>query len=429
MPRLLLVLAAACLLAQSPPEPDARLAKVPPALREKAAAVLQESDEAKRLLLVRDLGLAPDFLLTVLDQEPSASIRREILSRIGRINTPLVHQMLERLITSDPDASVSVLALEQLRAQQSQSNLALFEQRLQGATGADRALLAAEHERSVALARGARLPSFFQTPPPVFSVKPPNQPIRVLAFGDFGQGTPGQQLTAHAMLRFHRRTPFDFAITLGDNFYPRGMESPSDPRWKTLWDELYNPLRIPFYVSFGNHDYGFPDSPVAELLYTHQSPTWRLPATRYTYAAGAVQFFAIDSQAPSLAQWLWLEEELNRSTARWKIVYGHHPIYSHGVHGDTPYLVRDLLPILRNRADAYFAGHDHDLQHLKPEDGVHFFISGGGGAGIRPITTGPRSLFAKSSYGFAVLEADQDSLKVSYFDPDLQLLYDHAIRK
>jgi len=428
MPRLLLLLAAS-LLAQPSPDLDPRLAKVPPALRERAVAALQTTDEAQRVLLVRDLAPATDFLLALLEQEPSARVRREIVTRLLRRDEPPVRQALERLIVSDPDASVSILALEQLRLLQSRANLTLFEQRLPAATAADRAPLAIEHERAVALARGARLPAFFQTPPPLFSLKPAGQPVRVLAFGDFGQGTPGQQRTAQAMLRFHESTSFDFAITLGDNFYPRGMESPSDPRWKTLWDELYDPLRIPFYVSFGNHDYGFPDSPAAELLYTHKSPTWRLPAVRYTYTAGPVQFFAIDSQAPSQAQWMWLEEELNRSPARWKIVYGHHPIYSAGQHGDTDYLVRDLLPILRNRADIYFAGHDHDLQHLQPEDGVHFFISGGGGAGIRPITPGPRSLFAQSSYGFAVVEAGQSTLKVSYYDPDLKPLYVYTLRK
>ena len=40
-----------------------------------------------------------------------------------------------------------------------------------------------------------------------------------------------------------------FAITLGDNFYDRAMESPSDPRWKTWIEDLYDPLGITFYAS------------------------------------------------------------------------------------------------------------------------------------------------------------------------------------
>jgi hypothetical protein len=393
-----------------------------------ADAVRREMDEERRAALVRRMARAPEALLSLLEQEPSGRVRLEIVDRLP-LTAPGVREVLERHVRSDPDAAVAIRALERLRLLQAQANLALFEERLRQAAPAERTVLAAEHERAVAAARGARLPGFFHTPPPVFSVKPRGQSIRVLAFGDYGQGTAGQKAAAAAMLRYHREHPFDFGITLGDNFYPRGMQSPSDPRWKTLWEELYDPIAIPFYISFGNHDYGFPDSPAAELLYALKSPTWRLPATRYTFTAGDAQFFAIDSQAPSQAQWMWLDQELDRSTARWKIVYGHHPIYSHGQHGDTRQLISELLPVLRHRADAYFAGHEHDMQHLHPEDGVHLFISGGGGAGIRPITPGPRSLFAASSYGFSAIEADASSLKVGFYDTDLKLLYEHTLQK
>lgn len=38
---------------------------------------------------------------------------------------------------------------------------------------------------------------------------------------------------------------------------------------------------------------------------------------------------------------------LRESTAKWKIVVGHHPIKSNGHHGDTQELVAQLLPILQ----------------------------------------------------------------------------------
>jgi len=426
LPALLAFCCAPLLMAQGD---DPRAARVPESLREKAALLTAPGDDATRVRLVRDLASAPDLLLSLLPGEPSAAVRREIVDRLGRINTPRIRRALTERIQSDPDPAVSILALERLRVLQAQSNLLLLDKRLQQARPEDRPLLAAEHERAVALARGARLPAFFHDPPPIFSAKPAGQPVRVLAFGDYGQGTAGQKAAAQAMLRYHRRQPFDFAITLGDNFYPRGMSGPADPRWKSLWEDLYDPIGIPFYISMGNHDWGQPDSPAAELLYTHKSPTWRLPATRYTFTAGSAQFFSIDTQAHNHAQSLWLAGELRRSTAQWKIVYGHHPIYSHGQHGDTRSLITDLLPILRARADAFFAGHEHDLQHLRPEDGLHFFISGGGGAGIRPITPGPRSLFAKSSYGFAVLDVAPNSLKVSFFDTNLTPLYEYTLTK
>ncbi len=251
--------------------------------------------------------------------------------------------------------------------------------------------------------------------------------MRVLAFGDFGQGTPAQQKTAAAMARFHANKPFDFGVTVGDNFYDRGMESTADPRWRTQWEELYSPLNVKVFATLGNHDWGFPDSPAAEILYSQQSASWRMPAPYYTFTAGAVQFFALDTNEVSEAQLVWLNDELTKSRARWKLVYGHHPIYSAGRHGDSKSLIRRLLPLLRGRADVYLAGHDHDLQHLKPEGGVHFFVSGGGGAGIRKIEASPRSLYAQSSHGFTVIEADAQQLKLIFYSDELKPLYEFAL--
>ena len=53
------------------------------------------------------------------------------------------------------------------------------------------------------------------------------------------------------------KASFDFGITLGDNFYSIGMESPEDLRWQTQWEKMYGPLGIPFYATLGNHDWGF----------------------------------------------------------------------------------------------------------------------------------------------------------------------------
>lgn len=261
-----------------------------------------------------------------------------------------------------------------------------------------------------------------------FSLKAAGQPIRVLAFGDFGDGSQRQKEVAASMLQYHRQRPFDFAITLGDNFYNKGMKGVDDPRWKTWWDELYDPLGIQFYATLGNHDYGFQQSPEAEILYSKKSPSWRMPATQYTFTAGWVQFFAIDSAAMTPNQLEWLKKALNNSFYGWKVVYGHHPIYSHGQHGDSRELIRELLPVIRDRADVYLAGHDHDMQHLKPEGSLHFFVSGTGGK-ARSINPGPRSLFAKSALGFLVLEGDQSSLKMTFVEKTLQPLYEYMLKK
>ena len=207
------------------------------------------------------------------------------------------------------------------------------------------------------------------------------------------------------------------------------MAGPADPRWQRDFERLYEPMHIRFYPSLGNHDWVLADSPAAEILYSAKSRLWQMPADRYTFIAGPVQFFALDTNLMTRAQLEWLDRELGLSKARWKIVYGHHPIYSYGAHGDDPSLRDNLLPLLRGRAHIYLCGHDHDLQHIAPEAGVHFVLAGGGGAAPRVITAGPRSLYAASKNGFAVIEGSRSTLTVMLVDENLEAVHQFVIRE
>ena len=407
-------------------------------LRLKGQELIAQSDEGQRArlaveLIRTDAAGAAEFLLAVLSADPSAKVRYAIVDNLGRLLDGRVREALERHAATDQDVGVARLALERLRAQRSLEMRALLRRRIDLARSkgddAGLRLLGEEDERWISLVRGTMLPSFMRVPPPLFSLKAEDKPIRVLAFGDYGTGSVDQKKTAAAMLGYHKASSFDFAITLGDNFYSLGMESPTDPRWKTWWDDVYNPLGIKFYATMGNHDWGYPDSPAAEILYGLQSPTWRMPSPYYTFTAGPVQFFALDTNEVSEAQLIWLKAELDKSRSRWKLVYGHHPIYSAGQHGDNPTLIAKLLPILKGRADVYLAGHDHDMQHLKPEGDLQFFVSGGGGASNRPIKPGPRSLFARQSFGFSVLEASAAELRITFISADSAKLYEYVLRR
>jgi hypothetical protein len=156
-----------------------------------------------------------------------------------------------------------------------------------------------------------------------------------------------------------------------------------------------------------------------------------MPGAYYTFTAGPVQFFALDTQSVALSekQRRWLDAELSRSQATWKVVYGHHPIYSGGAYEDRPDLIGRLLPILANRADIYICGHDHNLQALRPEGNVRFYIAGGGGAGLYDLRPYERSVFASKANGFAVLDADGGELTVSLVDTTGTPVYTETIRK
>jgi tartrate-resistant acid phosphatase type 5 len=381
-----------------------------------------------------------DFLLRLLPREPSArnrvALARAILNVAHFRANKRVRPVLTSLVLSDVDAAVVQQALDTLRGFELSPLRNLLEQRLEAARASGDVellrALASEHERWLSLERGTALPAFMRAVPPAFSLKPAGQPVRLVAFGDFGQGTEAQKRVAAAMLKEHRARPFDFGITTGDNFYPRGMESPADPRWKSWWEEMYAPLGIRFYATLGNHDWINFDSPAAEIIYAARSESWRLPAPYYTFTAGPVQFFAVDTDEISQAQALWLQDELERSRARWKVVYGHHPVFVSGLSGPayTAEMRKMLWPIIRGRADLYLSGHHHSLQHLRSPDGGHFVTSGGGGAATYAIDERePLALFARSANGFTTLEADEHTLTFKHLGDNGDELYSYTIRK
>jgi len=82
----------------------------------------------------------------------------------------------------------------------------------------------------------------------------------------------------------------------------------------------------------------------------------------------------------------FLQSRLSTSIYPWRIVVGHHPIYSAGDYG--PFnldLVSVLDPILRQyKVDAYFAAHENQLEHIaRPFPGApggvfNYFVVGAG---------------------------------------------------
>ena len=126
----------------------------------------------------------------------------------------------------------------------------------------------------------------------------------------------------------------------------------------------------------------------------------------------------------------WLDSVLNSTTARWNIVVGHHPIYSGGSrHGDTPELISDLKPILEKyKVQAYFCGHDHNLQHLKVNgEPIHYFVSGSGSR-TRKAGKSEHTIFSKRVSGFASVVLDAEKMEVKFIDYKGRNIYSTLIR-
>lgn len=221
--------------------------------------------------------------------------RDEVWRRHGQELQPVVQQRPQ----ADPDISLPIV--DALHALQAVRVRDANQERIQGISW----MQDPAHRQTVAKLKranedlgyiidGVDLPGFLRTPPPVFSVKTAGPAIRVVAMGDFGTDGKDESEVAAAMREYARTRPYDFGITLGDNFY-FPMKSPDDPKWGSVWEKLYGPMNIAFYPAFGNHDWGG-EVPAVELLYSARSSSWHFPAPYYTYVAGPAQFFVVNVQ-------------------------------------------------------------------------------------------------------------------------------------
>lgn len=285
--------------------------------------------------------------------------------------------------------------------------------------------------------------------------------VHFLAIGDFGSQAPQQAAVAKAMIRYAdrlKRAP-DGLLLLGDNFYGRVVGGVNSGRWQSGFEMMYpkSAFPNPCPAVLGNHDYhDTPGGDQMQLDYAQTPGTrWTMPHRWYRrdYGGGGnkplVTCLFIDTNLPNTKnalnnhkevwptmtveqeaeQWAWLKQQLQGDRAPWTIVVGHHPVYSNGAHGDTRGLVKKLAPQLQDHGvQLYLCGHDHDMQHLELEGlRTSFVVSGGGGAGLRPLKKKDRGPFARVVHGFTHLSIAADRMIVRHLDTDGRQI--HAFTK
>jgi hypothetical protein len=236
---------------------------------------------------------------------------------------------------------------------------------------------------------------------------------RFVALGDWGAGTPFQKDIAAQLFALYQKAPYDTVLMLGDNIYPKGDVNTSG---KAYFTDMYAPLierGVQFIVALGNHDIagGFQDDQVR---------FFKMPGYYYSVCKGPFEFFVINTNdfANNAIQQRWLDRALASSKAEWKIVMGHHPIYSSGLHGDNKGLIKTLEPILvRHSVPLYLAGHDHNYERFALIKGVQHLVSGGGGAYLRGfLNTAPSSLVRQKIHHFLSFTLEGDTLKMQAID-------------
>jgi tartrate-resistant acid phosphatase type 5 len=296
----------------------------------------------------------------------------------------------------------------------------------------------------------------------------------------------GLKAVARAMHDDCRSGPgCEFAVMLGDNIYPDGATASADDaeRFRKIFQEPYDPLaalapNFRIYVALGNHDWNTSrEGAMSQVRFHETTRPFYMDGIRYRVAPTGdprdLEVFVLDThvmlsamtilddeladdgseadsnQIDDTDAWAvprtadeihmaeWLEVSLAASPARWKIVIGHHPIWSSaGSKFQQARMMRRLiLPALCRHADLYLAGHEHtlevhtdackDVPEARDRPPLPQVVSGAAGK-QRPLNTAfarhqlasnpeLKSLWAEGlTWGFAhvTLEADRATIRM-----------------
>jgi predicted phosphodiesterase len=286
----------------------------------------------------------------------------------------------------------------------------------------------------------------------------PEKALHFIAMGDWGRnGENYQKEVAAGMGKAAHDLDASFVVATGDNFYPYGVQSTQDYHWISSFESIYRAqsLHVKWHPVLGNHDYA--SNPDAQVAYSNLSSRWSMPARYYAKTfntndtANSLLMLFIDTDPIEkegrgagydgvkytkdgvAKQKLWIETQLKNSNAKWKIVVGHHPLYTGGwrkTSTDVAYLKQFLQPIFeRYGVDVYLCGHEHHLEYTKPAGKTHYIISGAASE-ARPTAVHPDGgVFAAATQGFATFSVSAAEILVQFIDYHDTILHTARITK
>ncbi len=237
--------------------------------------------------------------------------------------------------------------------------------------------------------------------------------LRFLAVADTGSGDANQRAVGQQMAEVHQRRTADLVVLGGDNIYPSGDLAMVEATFQRPYAALLR-AGVPFHAVLGNHDIRT-DNGDPQVAYG----PFGMKGRYYTMRRGPVEFFMLDTNgnADWQRQISWLRSVLANSRAPWKVVVGHHPIYSSGFYGNDPHLAAKLASLMqRHGVQLYINGHDHNYERSKPIDGITYLVVGGGGASLRPVMASGQSARAASVFSFAEILATPRELSLWAWD-------------
>ncbi len=172
-------------------------------------------------------------------------------------------------------------------------------------------------------------------------------------------------------------------VNLGDLIYGYGFPS-KEKQWNK-YQSVIKAIEAPYYQVPGNHD-------------THSRSARKIYGRRFgkfyqSFDRGDCHFVLLDNNEGQRwgnlgpAQLEWLRRDLQQTQARSVFVFLHFPVWE--PERITPeyykFWADTLHPLFKaSRVKAVFGGHYHTYGPTREFDGIRYFITGGGGAELRP---------------------------------------------
>jgi hypothetical protein len=216
--------------------------------------------------------------------------------------------------------------------------------------------------------------------------------------------------------------------------------------------ELFGPSadlfgRVAVLPTIGNH----------ERNHANYYNYFSLPAPEYYYRFryGNADFFSIDTNkkvAPGSEQYEWLDKELSKSDATWKVCFHHHPAYSsdgddygntwigRGKFTEGDANARQLAALYeRHGVDVVFNGHIHAYERTWPlrggkvdrKAGTVYITSGGGGGRLEDFSPTPTWFKVQTRVDFhcCLINVQGDYWEFKAFDQEGRLFDSFELTK
>ena len=279
--------------------------------------------------------------------------------------------------------------------------------------------------------------------------------------GDMGTGDDNQLRVAKSLKKLIDTENLQFVTGLGDNIYDCGAKTVDDIQFVNKFEKPYSKIdnKIKFYMTLGNHDYGehyckcqVEDRELLQIKYGQLSQKngkkWYMPSRYYTFRRGDIEFFALDANVDKQTrkeideQIRYMKTKIEKSTAKWKIAYGHQPWVSIGDHGNAPPKLHKFFNSLFGSGliDIYMCGDDHNKQLiektlLKINKKMILIVCGTGGR----ETDKPYNLenvdgkkddlqYFSSTYGIATIIENIDSLEIKFYDNNCKVEFKYLLK-